>query len=353
MATNTPAKVYPSNDSNASITGSNFSVSPSYNGSTVADVGYSGSFIPTVWSAKLNAKFYAASTFAAITNTDWQGDISGMGDKVVINTAPDITISNYTIGTELTYQAPDPVAVELLIDKGKAFAFTVSDVFALQSKLPMMETFSADAGEQMKVAVDADCLANIADQMEDIIRAGSGEGSANGGAAAGVRSGAFNLGAYNAPVTLTGANILQKILEMASVLDEANVPESDRWLVIDPLTRTLLLQSNLSMVQFTGDPSSPVRNGLIGKIDRFTVYVSNQLPRATASAKDFFGGALTNAVVRRAIMAGHRSAVAFASQMTKTETLRNPKDFGDLVRGLQVYGLKVVKPSAMCLLEAV
>lgn len=356
MATITPAKVFSVNDSDATISGSNFSVSPTIGSTTTANVGYSGSFIPTVWSAKLNAKFYAASTFAAITNTDWQGEISGMGDKVIINTAPDITISDYVIGTELTYQAPDPVAVELLIDRGKAFAFTVSDVFAMQSKIPMLDTFSGDAAEQMKVAIDADCLNRIADGIEDIIRAGSGTGYLNGGATAGVKSQAYNLGTAQAPVTLTGANVLQKILEMASVLDEANVPESDRWLVIDPLTRTLLLQSNLSMVQFTGDPTSPVRNGMIGKIDRFTVYVSNQVPRTTAVDKDFFGGALAltpDAAVRRAILAGHRSAVAFASQMTKTETLRNPKDFGDLVRGLQVYGVKVVKPDALCILEAV
>lgn len=353
MATNTPAVVYPVNTSSATITGSDFAVSPWLNGSQTANVGYSGTFIPTVWSAKLNAKFYAASTFAAITNTDWQGDISNMGDKVVINTAPDISITDYTIGTELTYQAPEPVAVELQIDKGKVFAFAVSDVFAYQSKISMMETFSADAGEQMKVAIDADCLNAMADEMEDIVRGGTATGYKNGGATAGAKSGAFNLGTYLVPVQLTGANVLQKILEMASVLDEANVPESDRWLVIDPLTRTLLLQSNLSMVQFTGDPSSPVRNGMIGRIDRFTVYVSNQTPRTTAAAKDFFGGTLSSAVVRRAILAGHKSAMAFASQMTKTETLRNPKDFGDLVRGLQVYGRKLVKPDAMCILEAV
>jgi hypothetical protein len=145
--------------------------------------------------------------------------------------------------------------------------------------------------------------------------------------------------------------VLQKILEMASVLDEQNVPETDRWLVIDPLTRTLLLQSNLAQAQFMGDSTSPVRNGMIGKIDRFTVYVSNQLPTA-AAGQDFSGNAQGGALKRRAIIAGHRSAICFAAQMTKTETLRNPNDFGDLVRGLQVYGFKVVKPESLSLLLA-
>jgi hypothetical protein len=313
-----------------------FNVSPSY----------SGTFIPTLWSAKLNAKFYAASVFAAITNTDWEGDISGLGDKVIINNIPDIAISDYTIGTSLSYQAPTPSTLELVIDKGKAFAFQVSDVLAYQSKLDMMDVFSNDASEQIKVAVDKQVLTGTF----------SNGASANKGATAGVKSGAFNMGTDTAPVTLTAANVLQKILEMASVLDEQNVPETDRFVVLDPLTRTLLLQSNIAQAQFMGDPTSPVRNGLIGRIDRFDVYVSNQLPTAAAglSFPDIYGNttSVSGALKRRAIMAGHRTAMCFASQMTKTETLRNPTDFGDLVRGLQVYGYKVVKPESLALLIA-
>jgi hypothetical protein len=331
MSTVTPGVTLAVSGSNGSTTGSNFNTSPAY----------SGTFIPAIWSAKLNAKFYAASVYAAISNTDWQGDISGLGDKVVINNIPTITINDYTIGGNLTYQAPTPNTIELLIDKGKSFAFAVHDVLDYQSKPNLMETFSNDASEQMRVAVDAPVLLNTF----------NGGASANKGATAGVRSAGFNLGTDSAPISLTAANVLQKILEMASVLDEQNVPETDRWLVIDPLTRTLLLQSNLAQAQFMGDASSPVRNGMIGKIDRFTVYVSNQLPTA-AAGQDFLGNAQGGALKRRAIIAGHKSAICFASQMTKTETLRNPNDFGDLVRGLQVYGFKVVKPESLALLLA-
>lgn len=331
MSTVTAAVGTPIVGTNGTTTGSNFNTTPSY----------SGTFIPVIWSAKMNAKFYAASVYAAISNTDWQGEISGLGDKVVINNIPTITVSDYSIGSNLTYQTPVPNTIELNIDRAKAFAFTVHDVLEYQAKPNLMETFSNDASEQMRVAVDAQVMLLTFDQQV----------AANKGATAGVRSAGFNMGTDNAPVTLTASNVLQKILEMASILDEQNVPETGRWLVIDPLTRTLLLQSNLAQAQFMGDATSPVRNGLIGRIDRFDIYVSNQLPTAAAN-QNFTGGAQAGALKRRAIIAGHKSAIAFAAQMTKTETLRNPNDFGDLVRGLQVYGFRVVKPDAMVLLLA-
>lgn len=305
----------------------------------------SGTFIPAVWSSKLNVKFYAASVYASICNTDWEGDIANVGDKVIINQIPDIAISDYVAGAGLTYAAPTPSTLEMNVDQGKSFAFQLNDVIKYQSQPALMEMFSNDASEQMRVAIDFACLRDNF----------NGAAAANKGATAGVKSGAFNLGTDLAPVTLTTANVLQTLLSLASVLDEQNVPETDRWLVIDPLTRNLLMSSNLAQAQFMGDPKSMVRNGMIGMIDRFTVYVSNQLPRG-AAGNTFptkavpAGSALAGAVARRAIIAGHRSAMSFASQMTKTETLRNPNDFGDLVRGLQVYGYKVTKPEAMALL---
>ena len=337
MTTITAAATFPVSGSNGTTSRSNFTTTPSY----------SGTFIPAIWSAKLNAKFYAASVFASICNTDWQGDISGMGDKVVINNIPDITINDYTVGTNLTYQAPTPNTIELNIDQGKSFAFQLADVLDYQAKPDLMDMFSNDASEQMRVAMDYACL-------RDTFNGGA---AANKGATAGVKSSAYNMGTDNVPVTLTGANVLATLLNMAAVLDEQNVPETDRFLVIDPLTRTLLMSSNLAQAQFMGDGTSIIRNGMIGKLDRFTVYVSNQLPRGTAgnswpTKANPTGTTQAGAVARRAIIAGHRSAIAFASQMTKTETLRNPNDFGDLVRGLQVYGYKVTKTEALALLTA-
>jgi hypothetical protein len=308
---------------------------------------YSGTFIPTIWSAKLNAKFYAASTFASICNKNWEGDISSLGDKVIINNIPSITISDYTVGSNLNYQTPVPSTLEMVVDRAKSFSFQVSDVLDYQAKPQLMSMFSDDAGQQMRVVMDSTCL----------YRTFSNGAAANQGATAGVRSGLFNLGTTGSPFALTAANVLTKILEMASVLDEQNVPDNGRWLIIDPLTRTLLLQSNIAQAYLTGDATSPVRNGLIGRIDRFDIYVSNQLPYAAVNATVWTSGdgseattsATTNAARRRALLAGQTTAIAFASQMAKTETLRNPTDFGDLVRGLNIFGHKVVKPEALAL----
>lgn len=309
---------------------------------------YSGTFIPAVWSAKLNAKFYAASVYGDIANTDWQGEISSMGDKVVINTAPTITVSDYSAGTSLSYQAPTPDTQELLIDKGKYFAFQVNDVLEYQAKPNLMDMFAADAAEQMRIAIDSTVIYNTF----------SGGAAANKGATAGAKSASYNLGTDASPVTLTKDNVLQKILEMASVLDEQNVPDSDRWLVIDPYTRALLFQSNLAQAQFMGDATSPVRNGKIGNIDRFTVYVSNQLPKGAAGTATPWvsGNGSENSITttgtvakRRALIAGHKSALTFASQITKMETIRNPNDFGDYIRSLNVYGYKVVKSESLTL----
>ena len=309
---------------------------------------YSGAFIPTIWSSKLNVKFYATSVFADICNRNWEGDISNIGDKVIINNIPSLTINDYVVGNTLSYQAPTPNTIEMLVDRAKYFGFNISDVLEYQAKPDLMNMFSNDAAEQMRTVIDSTC----------IYRSIFNGAAANRGATAGVKSSAINLGTDTAPVALstTTNTILDTILGMASVLDEQNIPDSDRYLVIDPATRLALLKSNLQQAQITGDSASPIRNGMIGKIDRFTVYLSNQLPYAAAgTATPWYSGdgsetSVTSAgtdLKRRAIFAGHKSAMSFASQMTKTEQLRNPTDFGDLIRGLQIFGHKVTKPEAL------
>ena len=270
-----------------------------------------------------------------------------MGDKIVINNIPDIAISTYVPGAGLTYQVPTPSTLELQIDKGKYFAFQVNDIIAHQAQPSLMDMFSNDASMQMKVAVDSECFYGTF----------RGAAAANQGATAGVKSGAYNLGTEAAPVTLTGANILQTLTALAGVLDEQNIPETERALVMDPVTRQILMQSNLAQAQFMGDSQSMVRNGKIGAIDRFTAYVSNNLPRTNATQAYWTSGDGTQIATaaagatdrRRVLIACHKSAISFASQMTKLETVRNPNDFGDFVRGVNVYGYKVTKPEAMAI----
>lgn len=312
-----------------------------------AGTAYSGTFIPALWSGKLAQKFYAATVFGEIANTDWQGDISGMGDTVIINTIPTITINNYSVGQNLAYEVPAPSTISLVIDKGKYFGVNVNNVLELQAKPKLMDMFTNDAAMQMKIKIDQDVLYSTFNQGA----------ATNQGATAGAISGAYNLGTDAAPVNLTASNILQSITALSSVLDEANVPETDRWLVITPTDRQILMQSNLAQAQFMGDASSTLRNGKIGTIDRFTVYVSNLVPRGAAGRSWFNPNTNSDTAVggtakRRAIMAGHKSAITFASQIAKVESLQNPNDFGTLVRGLNVYGTKVVQTSGLALLVA-
>jgi hypothetical protein len=332
MATITPAATYPINAGGFNTPGGQVA----YSGTA-----YSGTFIPALWSGKLAQKFYAATVFGEIANTDWQGDITGMGDTVIINTIPTITINNYSIGQNLAYEVPAPSTVSLTINKGKYFGVNVNNVLELQAKPKLMDVFTNDAAMQMKIAIDQDVLAGTFDQGA----------AANKGTTAGDRSGSYNLGDDDNPITLTAQNILEKITALSSVLDEQDVPETDRWLIITPVERQILMQSNLAQAQFMGDPSSILRNGKIGMIDRFTVYVSNLVPRGDED-EDWIGGADNGTAKRHAIMAGHKSAITFASQIAKVESLQNPNDFGTLIRGLNVYGFKVVQPEALALLVA-
>jgi hypothetical protein len=216
--------------------------------------------------------------------------------------------------------------------------------------------FTTDAANQMKINVDRECLTAVV----------TGADVKNQGATAGAISGGYNFGTDLAPVALTPAagtttaNILNAITAMASALDEQNVPETDRFLILTPTERNMLMQTPLAQAQWMGDSTSIVRNGKIGRIDRFDVYVSNLLPTAAAgqSYGDPLGiyaappSAVGSALKRHALYAGHKSAWTFASQINKVESIPNPTDFGQLVRGLVVYGRKVVKPEGYIIFQA-
>jgi len=309
---------------------------------------YSGTFIPTIWSGKLNAKFYATTVFGEIANTNYEGDIKNIGDKVVINNIPSVTINDYTVGNTLSYEVPAPSKIELDISKAKYFGVNVSDVLEYQSQPKLMDMFTNDAAKQMAINIDTDLLKNSMDTVA----------AKNRGTTAGVRSSSFNLGGAGAsaatdagaPLTLSTSNIVSTITAMASVLDEQNVPDTDRFLVISPAVRNLLMGSNLQQAYLTGDSQSILRNGKIGTIDRFTIYVSNLLPSASAG-QNFDGSANASAVARKCIVAGHTTAISFASQIAKVESLQNPNDFGTLVRGLNIYGYKTIKPESLVIAQ--
>jgi hypothetical protein len=309
---------------------------------------YSGSFIPQLWSNKLNAKFFANTMMTEIANTSWEGEIKNQGDSIRIRTAPSITINDYAgAGTTLSSEVPVPIFQDLQINKGKYFSVQVNDVLAHQADMDLMNMFTDDAAKQLKIAIENECF------FQWFVTEGAA--AANKGAAAVAISASYGLGTDVAPVNqATSGEMLKMILRMSAALDEQNVPEEGRWLIMSPHDRHILMQSDIAQAYFTGDQSSIVRTGKIGMLDRFTVYVSNLLPKGTTSKATVAGltatsagATLSNAKPRRMMVAGTSDSVSFASQITKTEPLRNQTDFGDIVRGLSVYGRKVVKPEAL------
>jgi len=289
---------------------------------------YSGNFIPEIWSSKLITNFYDATVLAAISNTDYSGEIKNQGDTVNIRTQPNITIRDYEKGQTLVVENPDKPKLQLVIDKGEYFACIEDDVDKVQSDIKLMDMWSKDASEQMKIKIDQRVLTDLlADVSTD-----------NRGTAAGAKSGAFNLGAAGSALTVTKdgsggtVSVTDLIVDMGTVLDEANCPESDRYLVIPARMAGLIKKSELKDASLAGDSQSVVRNGRLGMIDRFTIYVSHNLNVASGATS---------------IIAGHKMGFTFASQMTEMETLRSTTTFGNIIRGLQVYGYKVVKPEAL------
>lgn len=279
-------------------------------------------FIPEIWSGKMIEKFYEATVLAAIANTDYEGEIKKQGDKVHIRTVPTATIRDYSRGTPITYEKPDSTNVELEIDKGKYYAAEIDDVSAHQQDIKVMDKWATDASEQMKIAIDTDVLADIFTDAH----------TANKGATAGRISGNINLGVAGTPLALDKDNVLDLIIDAGTVLDEQNIPESGRYMVIPAWMAGMIKKSDLKDASLAGDSTSIMRNGRIGMIDRFTLYSSNLLNQ-TAGEFD--------------IIAGHKNALTFASQMTEMESLRLESYFGSAVRGLQVFGYKVIDPTAL------
>ncbi len=293
------------------------------------------SFIPEIWSGKLVEKFYAATVLAAISNTDHEDEIKSMGDRVKIRTKPTITINNYLIGGDLVLDRPVGGSVELTIDQGKYFATIIDDIIEKQSDLNNLSLWADDAAQQMKIKVDSDVLLYLYQTMA----------AQNQGTTAGKISGNINLGVTGTPVQTVGRNpgtgqveILDVILRLGQVLDEQNIPEAGRWIVMPTWAATQIKRSELRQVYLSGDSITMLRNGRLGMIDRFTLYASNLLPQGVAAglnAGEFI------------VYAGHAHGLTFASQMTNVETLRTERTFGDVFRGLQIYGRKVLDGTAL------
>jgi hypothetical protein len=312
-----------------------------WSGSTPSPT-YSNTFIPILWSSKLIDKFYDSSVIAAICNTDYEGEIKSSGDHVVIRQRPDVSVAAYSADMDLVIERPSADIVELLIDKGFYWNTALDDVMEVQSDINMMNMWSQDASEQMRVAIDTEVL----DYIYPVLLAGAATYD-TAGTTAGRISQNINLGVTTAPITLTYSgtgptaptattqDIMDFILRMAQVLDEHNAPETGRFLVLPAWACQMLKASDLRMANEMGDSTSIYRNGQIGTVDRMSIYKSNLLPTAASTQTTLAAG-------EHVIFCGTTHGATFASQVTKVETLRSERSFSNLMRGLQVYGRKVV-----------
>ncbi len=239
-----------------------------------------------------------------------------------------MTVLPYKVGEEIVYQVPTSASTELMVDLGMYSAFQVDDVDKAQSDLPLINMFSKDSGERIKIEVDREVLAYLY----------TGADASNKGATAGALSGSIGLGVTTSPITITAANATEFIVLMNQVLDEANIPSEGRWCVIPAGFCTALKTSDLKAANITGDSSGVIRTGLIGMVDRMKVYQNNNLANGALAglAAGEFG-----------VIAGTTEASSFAANITKTDTLKIPKSFGEYWRTLFVYGRAVVQPTAL------
>ena len=310
---------------------------------------YAGTFIPEVWSGKLVEKFYKATVLGAIANTDYEGEIKNYGDKVQIRSRPTITIRDYQSDMDLAVDRPSEPKQTLNIDKGQYFNLALDDVMEIQSDIDQLSIWAEDAAEQMKITIDSDVLnGNTAGDGSGIVNNSDLETS-NIGNTAGAISANYRLGTDNAPtyVNKTGRSnetgssaannmaVIDYIVNCGSVLDEQSLPENGRFMVIPAWLAGMIKKSDLKDASLTNDGVSILRNGRLGMIDRFTVYLSNILVPPTS---------YTNAYP---VIFGTNAALTFASQYVNVETLRSERSFSNLLRGLQVYGWKIINPIAM------
>lgn len=304
----------------------------------VANFGSAGTmeYIPELFAMEMQKEYYLNTVFREITNTKYEGQIKKMGDKINIRVVPTITINDYDMTADLTYETPGTASKEMLIDQGKSWSFKLDDVNALQMDVPMMKEMAADAAMRLDIALDTEVLA----YMSDFGTTGRIAAS-NFGATAGAITSDINLGTTGTPVSITADNAVDYIVYANQVLDEANVPSEGRWMVLPSWYIARLKTGDLKRADITGDSSAVLRTGLIGMVDRTKLYQSNNLLEGVGAEAGNFN-----------ILFGVNDATAFAMQLTKTETVRLESQFGDAMRGLCVYGRSTVKNDAMGLLYA-
>ena len=290
-------------------------------------------FLPSVYSKKVLNFFRKASVAEAITNTDYTGEISAFGDSVKIIKEPVISVSDYTRGSDTSQTMLTDQELTLVVDSAKAFKFIVDDIETNMSHVNFKEVASSSAAYALKDSYDAAVIAT----MFSGISSSSPDHVLGSDNATDLAAGTFDgTGNLDIGFGTSEHDPLDVMARMSRLLDEQNVPEEGRWFVASPDFYEVLGQasSKLLSVDFNAGQGS-IRNGLVssGKLRGFDMYKSNNIASTSNAAGK--------------CMAGHISAVATANTILSTEVLRDPSSFGDIVRGLHVYGAKVLRSEAL------
>lgn len=274
-------------------------------------------FIPTIWSARLLAHLDKKHIYAALVNRDYEGEIKKIGDTVKINQIGDVTIKDYTKGTDI--DAPEDLSGDsqtLTIDQAKYFNFAIDDVDKAQVNPKLMDKAMQRAAYGMNDVTDQ-FLANLLYV-----------GAQNKG----------TLGTDAAPIVPTKGDAYDYLVDLATDLTEKDVPTEGRWVVIPAWYHGLLLKDQRFVGNGTDYNKAIVEGGEVGMASGFRVFLSNNVPNT--------GGA------KYKIVGGTNAAGSYAEQILETKAYSPEKRFADAVKGLHVYGAKLVQPKAVSVLTA-
>ena len=277
-------------------------------------------FIPAIWSGLILDSLKKNLVYGSemVVNRDYEGEIQGQGDRVKINAIGRPTVSDYAKNTDLSNpEVLNDAQTELVIDKAHYFNFQVDDVDAVQTKPKVMGPALAEAGYALRDKIDQ----NIAATMN-----------------AGART-VTGLGTSGSPRTDLGTvgKAYEYLVKIGTAMDEANVPQIGRFVVIPPWFEEKLKLDNTYLVKATPVGDAVVREGVFARVAGLDLIKSNNVPAVSTTFS---------------ILAGTRMATSFAMQIVKTEAYRPEKRFSDAVKGLAVYGVKVVRPESLVVLFA-
>jgi len=335
-----------------------------------------GNFSSIIYSKKVQLAFRKKALTNDITNSDYFGEIASQGDTVKIIKEPEISVSAYARGTQIAAQDLDDEDFSLVIDKANYFAFKIDDIEEAHSHVNFMDLATSRAAYKLADQLDQECLGylsgykqsalhknadavnNITNGTVAVSTAGSDELLTSmkviKGSLGNITTG--SAGDHSIPIAarLPGATALPTataspvmvINRMGRLLDQQNVDKDGRWLVIDPVMMEILADEDSRFMNADFGDSGGLRNGLVlPRWNGFRVYVSNNLPVVgTGPGTTGTTNQNTNYGV---IVGGHDSAVATAEQINKTETYRDPDSFADIVRGMHLYGRKILRPEAL------